>query len=50
MSLGTDQAQAKSIIDRAIDSGVNYLDTADLYDYGKNEELIGKRSEDAARI
>ncbi|ELK44451.1 UNVERIFIED_CONTAM: aldo/keto reductase [Halobacillus marinus] len=42
MSLGTDQAQAKSIIDRAIDSGVNYLDTADLYDYGKNEELIGE--------
>lgn len=50
MSLGTDQIKAKGIIDRALDLGVNYLDTADLYDFGLNEEIVGsaikhKRSE-----
>ncbi|ASF39766.1 aldo/keto reductase [Halobacillus halophilus] len=42
MSLGTDEKKAKSIIDRAIDAGVNYLDTADLYDFGANEKIVGK--------
>ncbi|WP_315905875.1 aldo/keto reductase [Priestia koreensis] len=42
MSLGTDYVQAKSVIDQALDLGVNYLDTADLYDFGTNEEIIGK--------
>ncbi|MCD7033277.1 aldo/keto reductase [Metabacillus sp. GX 13764] len=42
MSLGTEEAQAKSIIDEAIHRGINYFDTADLYDYGLNEEFVGK--------
>ncbi|MDF0726129.1 aldo/keto reductase [Cytobacillus sp. S13-E01] len=42
MSLGTHEKQATEIIDKAIDSGINYLDTADLYDFGLNEELVGK--------
>ncbi|MCA1030616.1 aldo/keto reductase [Bacillus timonensis] len=42
MSLGTDENKAISIIDEAIDNGVNYLDTADLYDFGLNEEFVGK--------
>ncbi len=42
MSLGTDKTKAKSIIDEALDFGVNYLDTADLYDFGVNEEIIGE--------
>ncbi|MCA0970268.1 aldo/keto reductase [Halobacillus litoralis] len=42
MSLGTDKEQAKSIIDRALDAGINYLDTADLYDFGKNEQIVGE--------
>ncbi|MFD2045929.1 aldo/keto reductase [Ornithinibacillus salinisoli] len=41
MSLGTDQAHASNIIDYALDKGINHLDTADLYDFGKNEEIIG---------
>lgn len=50
MSLGTDQSKAEKIIDKALDAGINHLDTADLYDFGKNEEIIGtaikgKRSE-----
>ncbi|KGX92241.1 oxidoreductase [Pontibacillus halophilus JSM 076056 = DSM 19796] len=42
MSLGTNEQQGKEIIDRALDSGINYLDTADLYDFGQNEEIVGK--------
>ncbi|TGB04457.1 aldo/keto reductase [Halobacillus salinus] len=42
MSLGTDKEKAKSIIDRALDAGINYLDTADLYDFGRNEEIVGE--------
>lgn len=42
MSLGTDKEKAASIIDRAVDLGVNYLDTADLYDFGLNEEIVGE--------
>ncbi|GAA0458517.1 aldo/keto reductase [Alkalibacillus silvisoli] len=42
MNLGADEQNAKATIDEAIHSGINYLDTADLYDYGHNEKLIGK--------
>ncbi|CQR46753.1 General stress protein 69 [Paraliobacillus sp. PM-2] len=42
MSLGTDQRKAGAIIDRAIDTGINYLDTADLYDQTVNESIVGQ--------
>ncbi|MED4453619.1 aldo/keto reductase [Metabacillus fastidiosus] len=42
MSLGTEEKQALSLVDKAIDLGINYLDTADLYDFGLNEEFVGK--------
>ncbi|PGB04043.1 aldo/keto reductase [Bacillus toyonensis] len=42
MSLGTSETEAMRIIDEAIDLGVNFFDTADLYDYGLNEEFVGK--------
>ncbi|GGE54250.1 aldo/keto reductase [Priestia taiwanensis] len=42
MSLGTEKEKAISIIDTALDQGINYLDTADLYDYGLNEEFVGE--------
>ena len=41
MSLGTEEAPAVRIIHEALDAGVNFLDTADLYDAGRNEELVG---------
>lgn len=41
MSLGTNEAQATEIIDRALDAGINHLDTADLYDFGENERIVG---------
>lgn len=42
MSLGTEVEKAKSIIDASLDWGINYFDTADLYDFGMNEEIVGK--------
>ena len=42
MSLKPDQKDFNNIIDAAIDSGINYFDTADLYDKGLNETLLGK--------
>lgn len=34
--------EAIPVIHRALDLGINYFDTADIYHHGKNEELIGK--------
>lgn len=42
MSLGQEENKAISIIHEALDRGVNLLDTADLYDSGRNEEIVGK--------
>jgi aryl-alcohol dehydrogenase-like predicted oxidoreductase len=42
MSLGTDEKKAIRIIHEALERGINYLDTADLYDRGLNEEFVGK--------
>ncbi|KOS69292.1 oxidoreductase [Lysinibacillus contaminans] len=41
MSLSTDKEKAASIVDMALDAGINTIDTADLYDFGVNEEIIG---------
>lgn len=42
MSVGTEEKKALHMIDSALDMGINYLDTADLYDQGLNEEFVGK--------
>lgn len=43
MSLSsTDLLQSISLIHKAYETGINYFDTADLYDRGANEELFGK--------
>ena len=42
MSLGTNFKTAQSIIDCAIEHGITYFDTAEMYDRGMNEELVGK--------
>ncbi|WP_026573366.1 aldo/keto reductase [Bacillus sp. UNC438CL73TsuS30] len=41
MSIGTDEKAARYIIDTALNEGINYFDTADLYDFGVNETLVG---------
>jgi aryl-alcohol dehydrogenase-like predicted oxidoreductase len=38
----SDEAQNIEVIHRALDLGVNFLDTADIYGQGSNEELVGK--------
>ncbi|QLK86114.1 aldo/keto reductase [Staphylococcus sp. 17KM0847] len=42
MSLGTEYAHAEHIIETALDSGITYFDTADIYDKGINEDIVGK--------
>jgi aryl-alcohol dehydrogenase-like predicted oxidoreductase len=42
MSLGVDRPKAERILRRALDLGVTLFDTADLYDHGVNEEIVGE--------
>ncbi|GAA4003103.1 aldo/keto reductase [Sphingomonas humi] len=37
-----DEAESVATLHRALDLGVNFLDTADMYGTGKNEELVGR--------
>ncbi|OMF26122.1 aldo/keto reductase [Paenibacillus peoriae] len=41
MSVGTEEQQGVYLIHEALDRGVNLLDTADLYQHGRNEEIVG---------
>src|SRR5947209_1909701 len=37
-----DHEDCVRIIDRALDAGVNFIDTADVYSAGESEEIVGK--------
>ncbi|MGV9771289.1 aldo/keto reductase [Streptosporangium sp. NPDC003464] len=41
-----DEAESIEVIHRALDLGVNFLDTADMYGRGHNEELVGRAVRD----
>jgi aryl-alcohol dehydrogenase-like predicted oxidoreductase len=41
MSLGNDNLIAHRVIEAALEEGINYFDTADLYDFGDNERILG---------
>src|SRR5690348_14282929 len=38
----TDHDDCVRIIHRALDSGINFVDTADVYSRGESEEIVGK--------
>jgi aryl-alcohol dehydrogenase-like predicted oxidoreductase len=38
----TDQDESIRIIHRALDAGINFIDTADVYSRGESEEIVGK--------
>lgn len=42
MSLGEDQQQNTVLLHQALDQGINFFDTADLYQFGENEISVGK--------
>jgi aryl-alcohol dehydrogenase-like predicted oxidoreductase len=39
---GLDESAAQRLVDTAIDAGVNFFDTADVYSHGQSEEILGK--------
>lgn len=42
MSLGSGFRENEPIIKRALEPGITYFDTADLYDHGDNERMLGR--------
>jgi aryl-alcohol dehydrogenase-like predicted oxidoreductase len=41
--------EAGAIVERALDFGVNLVDTAEIYAYGRSERIVGERSGPARR-
>jgi aryl-alcohol dehydrogenase-like predicted oxidoreductase len=41
--------ESVSIIHRALDAGINFVDTADVYSHGESEEIVGKALAGARR-
>ncbi len=37
-----DEAQSARVVDAALEAGINFFDTADIYDKGHSEEFLGK--------
>ena len=37
-----DEAECRRIVDAALDAGVNFVDTADVYAFGESEEIVGR--------
>jgi hypothetical protein len=46
---GTEEADAIKIIHRALDEGINFVDTADVYGQGASETITGKALKRSAR-
>ena len=40
--VGGSEAESIATVHRALERGVNFLDTADMYGWGQNEELVGR--------
>ena len=44
-----DEAESRPIIEAAIDRGINFFDTADIYSNGLSEEILGRAIRDFGR-
>lgn len=44
-----DHAECVSMIHRALDAGINFIDTADIYSMGESETIVGKALADGRR-
>lgn len=44
-----DEAESRPFIQRALDVGINFFDTADMYSNGASEEVLGRAIRDFAR-
>src|ERR671930_2659163 len=40
--LTSPDAEARAVLDRALDAGVDFIDTANMYSEGRSEELLGE--------
>ena len=38
----TEEAVAETMVDRCLEAGVNFFDTANVYNQGKSEEIAGR--------
>ncbi len=45
----TDEQTAKQIVNEALDGGINFIDTADVYEHGAAEEIVGRALMENAR-
>ena len=43
------EESSRPIIKRAIEGGINFFDTANVYSYGTSEEYLGRALKDVAR-
>jgi len=37
-----EERDARAMVDRALEAGVNLIDTADVYAFGQSEEILGR--------
>ncbi|HWG22518.1 MAG TPA: aldo/keto reductase [Actinospica sp.] len=45
-----DHDESIRIIHHALDAGINFVDTADIYSDGESEEIVGKALKDRHRL
>ncbi len=46
---GIDDAQADQVLGAALDAGINFVDTADVYSLGESESILGRALKDGRR-
>ncbi len=44
-----DEAESRKMVDRALESGVNFIDTANVYNGGESERVLGRALADGGR-